>query len=131
MSDIFDFGFTAVNEHELESVREAQINAKDKDAKVDQLYNAVIPLLSNLKKNPDKDYIYWPNRVGKIEEFEALLLKIYNSQSFLDDPFEQACAPKKAATSPAIATKYVGAISPIVLVADSIPKILVTRIRIG
>mgnify|MGYP006919635287 FL=1 len=44
--------------------------------KVDRLYNAIIPLLSNLKKNPEKDYIHWPNRVNKVEEFETYLTKI-------------------------------------------------------
>jgi len=29
-----------------------------------------VPLLKNLKENPDKDYIFWPNRVAKVEAFE-------------------------------------------------------------
>ena len=28
---------------------------------------------SNLKKNPEKEYIYWPNRVAKVEQFEDLI----------------------------------------------------------
>jgi hypothetical protein len=83
MSDIFDFGFTAVDETELEAVREAQTvanenssAASDLEDKLNELYNAILPLLSNLKKNPDKDYIYWPNRVGKVEEFEDHIAKI-------------------------------------------------------
>ena len=34
------------------------------------LYNAILPLLSNLKQNPEKEYILWPNRLEKIEAFE-------------------------------------------------------------
>lgn len=82
-NDIFDFGFTAVDETELEAVQEAQ-NAASEEAttasemqdKLDKLYNAILPLLANLKKNPEKDYIYWPNRVGKVDEFENMITKI-------------------------------------------------------
>jgi hypothetical protein len=37
----------------------------------------MIPLLNNLKMNPEKDYILWPNRLAKVEEFEDHLQKIY------------------------------------------------------
>lgn len=77
MSDIFDFGFTAVNEDELEAVQQTQAEANSTDERLNNLYNAITPLLNNLKKNPEKDYILWPNRLGKIEEFEAHILKIY------------------------------------------------------
>ena len=43
----------------------------------DKLYNAITPLLSNLKKNPEKEYILWPNRLKKVEEFEDYIQKIY------------------------------------------------------
>tara|TARA_B110000902_G_scaffold221801_1_gene257593 strand:+ start:457 stop:717 length:261 start_codon:yes stop_codon:yes gene_type:complete len=85
MSDIFDFGFTAVDETELEIVQKAQSDltdlnhtAEDAQGKLDDLYNSVIPLLNNLKKNPEKEYILWPNRTAKIEEFEKKLFDIYN-----------------------------------------------------
>lgn len=85
MAEIFDFGFTAVNEDELEAVREissqVETHADQVDElrdKVSDLYNAIVPLLSNLKKNPEKDYIHWPNRLEKVEEFENHLLNIYN-----------------------------------------------------
>ena len=82
-NQIFDFGFTAVDEDELQAVQDAQkaagdneVDAKTAQEKLDKLYNAILPLLSNLKKNPDKDYIYWPNRVGKVDEFENMITKI-------------------------------------------------------
>tara|TARA_R110002153_G_scaffold216554_4_gene369087 strand:+ start:410 stop:673 length:264 start_codon:yes stop_codon:yes gene_type:complete len=87
MNDIFDFGFTAVDEDELSSVQEATSAAKVVEQRahttqeqLDRLYNAVIPLLNNLKKNPEKEYILWPNRLTKVEEFESQLLKIYKGE---------------------------------------------------
>ena len=91
--DIFDFGFTVVDESELEAVKKTQDTANDAEqlatnrletiksvqAKLDKLYNAITPLLNNLKKNPEKEYILWPNRVDKVEQFEDMLRKIYQA----------------------------------------------------
>lgn len=82
----FDFGFTAVDESELQSVQQTAALANDAEQlatttqeKLDRLYNAIQPLLSNLKKNPEKEYILWPNRISKVDAFEDHLRKIYNS----------------------------------------------------
>lgn len=82
--DLFDFGFTIVDEGELEVVQKANetlslnttavISTKEK---LDKLFNAVQPLLNNLKQNPEKEYILWPNRLEKIEQFEDHIQKIY------------------------------------------------------
>ena len=79
----FDFGFTAVDENELEAVQKASSKiestsskAEDLEDKLNNLYNAILPLLSNLKKNPEKEYILWPNRTEKIEEFEDNISQI-------------------------------------------------------
>ena len=57
----FDFGFTAVDESELEAVQQISTKASSTEAevkvledKLNNLYNAILPLLSNLKKNPEK-----------------------------------------------------------------------------
>lgn len=85
MADLldFDFGFTAVDENELEAVQKVATEVSNKSAdlqeaeeKLNKLYNAIQPLLSNLKKNPEKEYILWPNRVSKIEQFEDLITGI-------------------------------------------------------
>ena len=92
MSDLFDFGFTAVDEDELDAVQKQQqktaeigaaveaaaLAANNNQERLNNLYNAIVPLLNNLKKNPEKDYILWPNRLAKVEEFEDHLQKIYN-----------------------------------------------------
>ena len=85
-NDMFDFGFTAVDESELQAVQDAQktvgdveVKATSTQEKLDRLYNAIQPLLTNLKKNPEKEYILWPNRVDKVDQFEDMLRKIYNS----------------------------------------------------
>ena len=84
--DFFDFGFTAVDESELEAVQKAtnevsQVTStvETTQEKLDKLYNAITPLLNNLKKNPEKEYILWPNRLKKVEAFETHLQKIYSN----------------------------------------------------
>ena len=37
-------------------------------SKLTELEKLIIPLLVNLMKNTDKEYIYWPNRKEKIQE---------------------------------------------------------------
>ena len=82
--DFFDFGFTAVDEDELEAVQKvtkkaeaSQTEASSAQEKLDKLYNAITPLLNNLKMNPEKEYILWPNRLEKVEQFEDHIQKIY------------------------------------------------------
>ncbi len=82
--DFFDFGFTAVDEEELEAVQTATKKAEtvassadETKEKLDKLFNAITPLLNNLKKNPEKEYILWPDRLSKVEAFEDHLQKIY------------------------------------------------------
>ncbi len=77
MSEIFDFGFTVVDEDELEAVQTVSAEASSAEERLNNLYNAITPLLNNLKMNPEKDYILWPNRLEKVEAFEDLLQKIY------------------------------------------------------
>ena len=87
MSDIdldkFDFGFTAVDEDEMEVVQKQSQKlestsgkAEELEDKLNKLYNSILPLLSNLKANPEKDYIYWPKRTEKVEQFEDLIAEI-------------------------------------------------------
>lgn len=83
--DLFDFGFTAVTEDDLQVVESSRVAAESLeqqlesvDKRLTKLYNAIIPLLDNLRKNPEKEYIYWPDRVKKIDAFETKLSDIVN-----------------------------------------------------
>ena len=87
-NDIFDFGFTFANEDELEVVQQAQqTNELNTSAvlstqeKLDKLFNAIQPLMTNLKQNPEKEYILWPNRLDKIEQFEDHIQGIYQGKN--------------------------------------------------
>lgn len=65
-----DFGFTFSN-------GEDTILANDElTSQLQQLYNAIIPLLKNLKANPTQDTIVWPNRQEKIDNFKTKIDKI-------------------------------------------------------
>lgn len=78
--ELFDFGFTAVDETELEAAQQLEnvsSEAEKSQEKLEDLYNAIQPLLANLKMNPEKEYILWPDRLEKIEQFEEYILKIY------------------------------------------------------
>ena len=99
--DIFDFGFTAVDEPDQGTPAPAQPSV-DQDAILDKLAqleakvlsadnsgminehrtliesdvssklrdveDLVLPLLYNLQKNPEKEYIHWPNRTAIIDK---------------------------------------------------------------
>lgn len=82
-----DFGFSFVDE-DFEEVKtqaqELQKNSKTDKENIDDLrhrlevmYNSINPLLENLKSNPDKTTIYWPNRTAKIESFQKKLKQIF------------------------------------------------------
>lgn len=72
-----DFGFTAMDTDELASV-DTKIVEKTTTATevIEKLDNFIRPLLENLAKDSDKDYIYWPNRAEilqkKLEELNEL-----------------------------------------------------------
>ena len=72
-----DFGFTAMDADELASV-DTKIVEKTPTATevITKLDNFIRPLLENLAKDSDKDYIYWPNRLDiltkKLKELDDL-----------------------------------------------------------
>ena len=71
----FDFGFNIVSEEELKQyekqlTQELELTKVDAQSSLDGLVALYKPLLDNLKKDPTKHYIFWPNRVSIIESFE-------------------------------------------------------------
>ena len=79
----FDFGFTAVSETELKAKEEqlkqtveqqtAELEqvSRTYEEKLNTMHKMVMPLLKNLAKDSDKDYIFWPDRQKKMTEFIA------------------------------------------------------------
>lgn len=75
----FDFGFSAISEEDLAQKEleaetrgklEAQAEVEKYKNQVKALQKLITPLIKNLSKNADKDYIYWPNRDKKLQEFK-------------------------------------------------------------
>lgn len=79
MSKPFDFGFTTANHDELDVYRESVATVEQADKKSIEMFDAISLLLTNLKANPEKEYILWPDRLAKIEAFEAHLKGIMDS----------------------------------------------------
>tara|TARA_B110000858_G_C17629646_1_gene392910 strand:+ start:379 stop:672 length:294 start_codon:yes stop_codon:yes gene_type:complete len=78
-NDLNDFGFCFIDEDELEGPK-AQIEEVKQTSSAEitsvkntafdalqTLQSLVLPLLLNLKKNPEKDIIKWPNRTPVIQ----------------------------------------------------------------
>ena len=82
----FDFGFTTASESDFEAREnvvaqqvEQQLSS-EANIKVLKMYKMVLPLLNNLMKDADtKEYIYWPSRKTKIQEFMTKLQDVVNS----------------------------------------------------
>lgn len=72
-----DFGFTAMDAEELASV-DTKIVEKTTTATevINKLDDFIRPLLENLAKDSDKEYIYWPNRIEIINKKIAELDEI-------------------------------------------------------
>ena len=71
----FDFGFTTSSEEEIK-----QEGKQEGIDKATHMYDAIMPLLTNLKKDADKNpIINWPHRAEKIDLFITKLNKILAS----------------------------------------------------
>lgn len=76
-----DFGFSLVSEEELKAHEEALKRKVEEQSRVvvetaneltDKLHGLramVMPLLNNLAKDPEKSYVFWPDRAEKIKAF--------------------------------------------------------------
>lgn len=66
-----DFGFTTMAEEDIK---------QEGNDKAHAMYDAIMPLLINLKKDANKNpIIKWPNRDEKINQFITKLNKILSS----------------------------------------------------
>jgi len=74
----FDFGFE-FSDDLTDAVTEKEQQAAIAQNKAETIYKMIMPLLTNLKKNPDKPNIVWPDREKKIDEFIKKLDNVLKS----------------------------------------------------
>jgi len=74
----FDFGFD-FSDDLTDAVNEKEQQAAIAQTKAETMYKMIMPLLNNLKKNPDKPNIVWPDREKKIDEFIKKLDNVLKS----------------------------------------------------
>ena len=70
MKDEHDFGFTFVDEEQFTKIEKVE----DRE-KLMKLRAMILPLLFNLKKNPEKDMIQWPGK-DRIKSVDAFIKKM-------------------------------------------------------
>ena len=70
MKEEHDFGFTFVDEEQFTKVEKVE----DKE-KLMELRAMILPLLFNLKKNPEKDMIQWPGK-DRVKSVDAFIKKM-------------------------------------------------------
>ena len=49
---------------------------RDYDKKLEEIENLVLPLLVNLTKNPEKEFIKWPNRAESVQGHINKILEV-------------------------------------------------------
>lgn len=72
---INDFGFTFVDENEVAKTirKENETDVKMVNDRLENVMAAIRPFLKNLQKNPEQEYLKWPDRAKKVAEFERKL----------------------------------------------------------
>ena len=79
-----DFGFTFEQSSEVDNKRIEQERASTMNelvkwkSKCSEMHGMILPLLNNLKRNPDKPNIVWPDREEKINAFITKLNSVLN-----------------------------------------------------
>jgi len=71
----YDFGFTAVDFDPTA----VQAEVDQTKSKLQQVESLILPLLNNLMKNPEKEYIHWPNRQAVIKKQIERVLAVTRS----------------------------------------------------
>lgn len=72
--DSDDFGFTMIGDEDI-------TKNIPKDTRAEELRNMIMPLLMNLKLNPEKDYIQWKGneRIKQIDAFIEKMNKVIDN----------------------------------------------------
>jgi hypothetical protein len=81
----FDFGFSFAEDTSQIRVEVDRLEAEQQNhqqtidelnKRIQELYTAILPLLDNLSRDPDKPSILWPDRATKIEAYKKKLQAI-------------------------------------------------------
>jgi 6-pyruvoyl-tetrahydropterin synthase len=76
----YDFGFTATDEEEFNSIIAEKENTVDEyKARLEQVEKIIIPFLMKLLKTADQPIIKWPNRKPVLEEQIRKILELTRS----------------------------------------------------
>lgn len=83
VDDEIDWGFTILDEEQIDDYTDATNKIENLltvsntwKQRAWTIYEMIIPLLDNLSKDSEKEYIYWPNRNEKIEQFKRKMKEI-------------------------------------------------------
>lgn len=72
-----DFGFTAVNESEYDTViAKSNETVEQYKNRLQEVEKIIMPFLTNLYKTADQPYIHWPNRGPTIEKQMQKILSL-------------------------------------------------------
>ncbi len=78
--DDFDFGFTATDEEEYNSIiNQKEETVEEYKAKLQEVEKLIIPFLTKLLKTADQPIIKWPNRKPVLEAQIQKILKLTRS----------------------------------------------------
>ncbi len=81
----FDFGFSFTDEAETSKSQVQNLSAdlnthknqvEELQNRLQKLYDAIVPFLDNLSKDPHKPDIHWPDRAEKIQAYKKKLQQI-------------------------------------------------------
>jgi hypothetical protein len=81
----FDFGFSFADDgqnakQQVEQLESARLTDQEQidslTNRLHSLHKAILPLLDNLCRDPDKPSILWPDRVAKIDAYRKKLQSI-------------------------------------------------------
>lgn len=90
IKELDDFGFSFATDEELKEYEKQLINSlessnikhehsiEEYEKKLNKIRGMIFPLIKNLMKDPEKNYIYWPNRVERLQKFNDELEKVFN-----------------------------------------------------
>jgi predicted lipoprotein len=67
---------TLYNSGKLGLAAEREKLEQETKAKLAELEGLIVPLMVNLMKNPEKEYLFWPGRKDKVQEQLAKILAI-------------------------------------------------------